>query len=153
MGERYTSGRFQAICRTDSLLLNSPPLSRRPRRCARLSSAAIGARTGGRATSLARCLLASRTDGSHIKGKRLAAIPGAPPDLANLPSGCAFAPRCQEGSQPASGRRHPTYFSTVGTAPAVCRCPHLLSWVSGLPKPWPPPHEPFDLANGQAASP
>jgi oligopeptide/dipeptide ABC transporter ATP-binding protein len=28
---------------------------------------------------------------SHV---RLAAIPGRPPDLANLPTGCAFAPRC-----------------------------------------------------------
>jgi peptide/nickel transport system ATP-binding protein len=25
---------------------------------------------------------------------RLAVIPGSPPDLANLPPGCAFAPRC-----------------------------------------------------------
>ena len=28
-------------------------------------------------------------------GKRLQSIVGQPPDLANLPSGCAFAPRCQ----------------------------------------------------------
>jgi peptide/nickel transport system ATP-binding protein len=28
------------------------------------------------------------------RGRRLAAIPGAPPDLAALPPGCAFAPRC-----------------------------------------------------------
>jgi peptide/nickel transport system ATP-binding protein len=28
------------------------------------------------------------------KGARLPAIPGAPPDMANLPAGCAFAPRC-----------------------------------------------------------
>jgi peptide/nickel transport system ATP-binding protein len=26
----------------------------------------------------------------------LAAIPGAPPDLMNLPPGCAFAPRCKQ---------------------------------------------------------
>jgi peptide/nickel transport system ATP-binding protein len=31
--------------------------------------------------------------GAH-KGSRLVAIPGSPPDLANLPPGCAFAPRC-----------------------------------------------------------
>jgi peptide/nickel transport system ATP-binding protein len=54
-----------------------------------------------------RGLLASRADGSHIKGKRLAAIPGAPPDLANLPSGCAFAPRCRE-VQPACHREVPS---------------------------------------------
>jgi peptide/nickel transport system ATP-binding protein len=53
-----------------------------------------------------RGLLASRTAGAHIKGERLAAIPGAPPDLANLPSGCAFAPRCQE-MQPACQRELP----------------------------------------------
>jgi len=29
-----------------------------------------------------------------VKGRRLDAIPGAPPDLANLPPGRPFAPRC-----------------------------------------------------------
>ncbi len=37
-------------------------------------------------------LLASRA--GHAKGTRLVAIPGSPPDLADLPPGCAFAPRC-----------------------------------------------------------
>jgi len=40
-------------------------------------------------------LLASRAGSTLAKGERLAAIPGAPPDLANLPAGCAFAPRCE----------------------------------------------------------
>jgi peptide/nickel transport system ATP-binding protein len=39
-------------------------------------------------------LLQSRAHGSLAKGSRLATIGGAPPDLANLPPGCAFAPRC-----------------------------------------------------------
>lgn len=39
-------------------------------------------------------LLASRAGHSLAKGSRLVAISGAPPDLANLPPGCAFAPRC-----------------------------------------------------------
>jgi peptide/nickel transport system ATP-binding protein len=39
-------------------------------------------------------LLATRAHGSLHKGRRLPAIPGSPPDLANLPPGCAFAPRC-----------------------------------------------------------
>jgi peptide/nickel transport system ATP-binding protein len=39
-------------------------------------------------------LLASRTDQSAVKGSRLVTIPGAPPDLANLPPGCSFGPRC-----------------------------------------------------------
>jgi peptide/nickel transport system ATP-binding protein len=53
-----------------------------------------------------RGLLASRAGGAHVKGERLAAIPGAPPDLANLPAGCAFAPRCLE-MQPACQREAP----------------------------------------------
>jgi len=31
----------------------------------------------------------------ELKGQRIEAIPGAPPDLANLPAGCSFAPRCR----------------------------------------------------------
>src|SRR5271170_4028489 len=38
-----------------------------------------------------RGLLVSRAGSAQVKGERLAAIPGAPPDLANLPVGCAFA--------------------------------------------------------------
>lgn len=40
-------------------------------------------------------LLRSRADGALEKGSRLETIPGAPPDLANLPAGCAFANRCR----------------------------------------------------------
>jgi len=39
-------------------------------------------------------LLASRAGQGDATARRLIAIPGAPPDLANLPPGCAFAPRC-----------------------------------------------------------
>ena len=39
-------------------------------------------------------LLKSRAHGAMVKGARLEAIPGSPPDLANLPPGCPFAPRC-----------------------------------------------------------
>lgn len=38
-------------------------------------------------------LLQSRQHGMH-RGERLPSIDGAPPDLAALPPGCAFAPRC-----------------------------------------------------------
>jgi peptide/nickel transport system ATP-binding protein len=31
----------------------------------------------------------------ELKGQRIEAIPGAPPDLADLPAGCSFAPRCR----------------------------------------------------------
>jgi peptide/nickel transport system ATP-binding protein len=41
-----------------------------------------------------RVLLGTRPKEGLRKGERLTSIPGAPPDLANLPTGCAFAPRC-----------------------------------------------------------
>jgi peptide/nickel transport system ATP-binding protein len=41
-----------------------------------------------------RALLQSRAHGAMDKGGRLATIGGSPPDLANLPPGCAFAERC-----------------------------------------------------------
>ena len=39
-------------------------------------------------------LMRSRADGALTKGARLKTIPGSPPDLANRPPGCPFAPRC-----------------------------------------------------------
>jgi peptide/nickel transport system ATP-binding protein len=39
-------------------------------------------------------LLASRAGHAVTKGSRLVAIPGSPPDLTDMPPGCAFAPRC-----------------------------------------------------------
>ena len=39
-------------------------------------------------------LLASTVTGA-MRGRRADAISGSPPDLANLPKGCAFAPRCK----------------------------------------------------------
>jgi peptide/nickel transport system ATP-binding protein len=39
-------------------------------------------------------LLSSTIHGS-MRGSRIEAIPGAPPDLANLPPGCSFAARCR----------------------------------------------------------
>ncbi len=40
-------------------------------------------------------LLASRTGRASSIRARLPVIPGAPPDMENLPPGCAFAPRCK----------------------------------------------------------
>jgi peptide/nickel transport system ATP-binding protein len=40
-------------------------------------------------------LLSSRAQGAMTKGVRLETIAGSPPDLANLPAGCAFAERCR----------------------------------------------------------
>ncbi len=39
-------------------------------------------------------LLATRAHGGRLQGRRLETIPGSPPDLASLPPGCAFGPRC-----------------------------------------------------------
>jgi peptide/nickel transport system ATP-binding protein len=39
-------------------------------------------------------LLSTRTVHGGLSGKRLQSISGSPPDLSNLPPGCAFAPRC-----------------------------------------------------------
>lgn len=44
-------------------------------------------------------LLASRAHDA-MEGARLDAIPGAPPDLAALPPGCSFAPRCKHAAGP-----------------------------------------------------
>lgn len=41
-----------------------------------------------------RGLLATRSGYDGGPGDRLTAIPGSPPDLAHLPPGCAFSPRC-----------------------------------------------------------
>jgi peptide/nickel transport system ATP-binding protein len=45
-----------------------------------------------------RVLLGTRPRDGLRKGERLISIPGAPPDLANLPAGCAFAARCLRAS-------------------------------------------------------
>ena len=42
-----------------------------------------------------RGLLASTVHGG-LRGTRLEAIPGTPPNLVSLPPGCAFAPRCRD---------------------------------------------------------
>ncbi len=44
-----------------------------------------------------RGLLGARVELAHGRD-RLITIPGAPPDLANMPAGCAFAPRCAQAS-------------------------------------------------------
>jgi peptide/nickel transport system ATP-binding protein len=63
-------------------------------------------------------LLASRTEGA-ARGSRLGAIPGAPPDLARIPTGCAFAPRCAI-AQPACGEAVPAARDLGGDHRASC---------------------------------
>ncbi len=45
-----------------------------------------------------RGLMHSRASGD-LKGQRLQAIPGAPPDMSNPPPGCAFAARCNRATE------------------------------------------------------
>jgi peptide/nickel transport system ATP-binding protein len=45
-------------------------------------------------------LLKGRAHGAMQKGTRLETIPGSPPDLAALPPGCSFAPRCRLAAPP-----------------------------------------------------
>ena len=39
---------------------------------------------------------------ASVAGERIHAIPGMPPDLANMPPGCAFAPRCYQADSDCS---------------------------------------------------
>lgn len=48
-------------------------------------------------------LLGARVELAHGRD-RLITIPGAPPDLADMPPGCAFAPRCPQASDPCRSR-------------------------------------------------
>ena len=86
-------------------------------------------------------LLASTVIGA-MRGQRLDAIPGAPPDLAELPEGCAFAPRCKrrtpecEQAVPAlvpgdDGRATACIHAGVGES---VRAPGT-SWATGLGNP------------------
>ena len=62
-------------------------------------------------------LLKGRAHGSMRKGERLETIAGAPPDLAALPAGCAFAERCARAddacraAQPAPLQLAPDHFA------------------------------------------
>jgi oligopeptide transport system ATP-binding protein len=44
-------------------------------------------------------LLRSVPDPAHEQGKALYQIPGLPPDVAHLPPGCPFAPRCERAEE------------------------------------------------------
>ncbi|MDQ3089230.1 MAG: ABC transporter ATP-binding protein [Acidobacteriota bacterium] len=44
-------------------------------------------------------LLRSVPDPAHEQGKELYQIPGLPPDVAHLPPGCPFAPRCERAQE------------------------------------------------------
>jgi peptide/nickel transport system ATP-binding protein len=62
-----------------------------------------------------RGLLAS-TVHEGMRGRRLEAIQGAPPDLAALPAGCAFAPRCRDAADDCRIAQPEPRFPAVGRA-------------------------------------
>jgi len=64
-----------------------------------------------------------------MRGQPLRAIPGAPPDLSNLPAGCAFAARCP-GASAQCLQQVPL---TVTTGPHPVACWHPL--VAATPRP------------------
>lgn len=67
-------------------------------------------------------LLAS-TVSADDKGKPLLAVPGSPPDLANLPSGCSFAARCAS----ASAQCHAQVPTSLMTGTSTLACWHPVS--------------------------
>ncbi len=62
---------------------------------------------------------------SGMRGQPLAAIAGAPPDLANLPAGCAFAPRCQKATDKCRIELPET--SKQGAHPVACWHPLVVT--------------------------
>ena len=54
------------------------------------------------------------------RGRRLSAIPGSPPDIAALPPGCAFAPRCAKAEPECSAGLPPTIRPSPGRD-VLCR--------------------------------
>ena len=54
-----------------------------------------------------------------LRGKVLETIPGAPPNLAQIPPGCAFAPRCRHVTDACTHGEIPVTMSPTG---AMVRC-------------------------------
>jgi peptide/nickel transport system ATP-binding protein len=62
--------------------------------------------------------LLGATVGAADRGKPLAAVPGAPPDLSCLPPGCSFAPRCGNASSRCRSEQPP--MAASGDARLAC---------------------------------
>ncbi len=74
-------------------------------------------------------LLSTRGHGGRLSGRRLPAIPGSPPDLANLPPGCAFSPRCGL----ANAHCHAMAPDAIAVAPRhLVRCHRTAETVRGF---------------------
>ncbi|MFA6266842.1 MAG: ABC transporter ATP-binding protein [Pseudolabrys sp.] len=72
-------------------------------------------------------LLASRTDHSAVKGSRLQAIPGSPPDLTALPPGCSFSPRCPRAVERCHQVQPPPVYTGPGHFAACIRVEGALA--------------------------
>jgi len=70
-----------------------------------------------------------------LRGRRLTTIPGAPPDLSDLPQGCAFAPRCAFASADCAASVPPV--RAVGQAGRLACFHPLESATSGAVGPGP----------------
>jgi peptide/nickel transport system ATP-binding protein len=57
--------------------------------------------------------------------RRLQAIPGAPPDLAAMPGGCAFAPRCRHSDEQCV-RTRPELIADGANRPHLFACWHPI---------------------------
>ena len=71
-------------------------------------------------------LLASTVHGG-MRGTKLRTIPGTPPNLAELPPGCAFAPRCRHAIDACRHGEIPVTMSATG---AMARCVRAVESVS-----------------------
>jgi peptide/nickel transport system ATP-binding protein len=70
-------------------------------------------------------LLSSTVHGG-LRGKALETIPGAPPNLAQLPAGCAFAPRCRYVQPSCRSGEVPVKVTAAG---AMARCVRVADMV------------------------
>ncbi|WP_416234752.1 ABC transporter ATP-binding protein [Paucibacter sp. PLA-PC-4] len=74
-------------------------------------------------------LLKSRAHGALAKGARLDTIAGSPPDLANLPPGCAFADRCARANETCRRMQPEPVVFSVGH---LARCHHIETASTAL---------------------
>ncbi len=76
-----------------------------------------------------RALLGCLPRADRPRGERMVAIPGQPPDLAALPAGCAFAPRCPQ----VEGRCHeaPPPLAALGGSPVEAPARVVACWQTG----------------------
>src|ERR1700684_578426 len=62
-----------------------------------------------------------------MRGTKLQTIPGTPPNLAQLPPGCAFAPRCRYA---VDACRHGDIPVTISESGAMARCVRAVELVA-----------------------